>query len=260
MISSEYFIGNWEEDGTSFLFFSKPCPQEVKKILDSQPDLILLDNYHMAYEQWLGERFAAFNAGGFFVAPPWEDAVTIGDEPKIILDPGLVFGTGTHPTTRDCLSALEFVRGIESIQSTVDLGTGTGLLALAAAQLGCKNILAVDRNFLAAKTALNNVRLNALEKTIHVICGAAEDWIHYPAELIIANIHYEVIQKLIHSDGFFRKRWFILSGLLRSEAKNIQQLLSRYPIKIEKSWENGGVWHTICGKVIRNKNKRKPFV
>ena len=143
MISSGYFIGNWEEDGTSFLFFSKPCPQEVKEILVSQPDLTLLDNYHMAYEQWLGERFAAFNAGGFFIAPPWEDAGTIGGEIKIILDPGLVFGTGTHPTTRDCLSALEFVWGIESIQSTVDLGTGTGLLALAAAQLGCKNILAV---------------------------------------------------------------------------------------------------------------------
>jgi ribosomal protein L11 methyltransferase len=243
------FIGNWQEDGFSFLFFSKPHDAAVAGLVTAQPHLTLIDKYHMTYEQWQGGKITPFSAGRFFIAPPWEQQVAPDESIRIVLDPGVVFGTGTHPTTHDCLEALERVFQKAPIHSTVDLGTGTGVLALAAAKLGSKRSLAVDFNCLAAKTAGKNVRLNLLDKRILVIQGRAEDWIHHPADLVIANIHHEVMMNLIDSKGFYNKKWFILSGLLRSQAREVADLLAGQGVTVLKKWEQGGIWHTFLGKV-----------
>jgi ribosomal protein L11 methyltransferase len=178
----------------------------------------------MPYEQWLGEIFTTFEHGKFRVIPPWETPPdkknTSGAKLSILLDPGLVFGTGTHPTTRDCLEALELAACPNPFNTVLDLGTGTGLLALAAARLGCKGVVAVDLNFLAAKTADRNVRLNHLQNRVVTVQGRAED--------MIAS--------------------FILSGLLRSEAKDIVDILARHQVKIIKQWTHEGIWHTFYGE------------
>lgn len=247
------FIGNWEEDEFSFLFFSKPCLEMIENLLRAQPQLTLLDKFNMTYEEWQGGPLVPFKIGNFLIAPPWNNPLskTGGHKKKtrIILDPGVVFGNGIHATTNDCLEAVEMAFGEEKIESALDLGTGTGLLALAASRLGCKKTLALDFNFLAAKTALRNVKLNRLEKRIQVIQGRAEDFIETPADLVMANIHYDVMKHLISSKGFLGKKWFILSGLLRSEARDVSYQLSRYPVEIIKTWERDHVWHTFFGKI-----------
>jgi len=251
-IISDHFIGNWEEDEFSFLFFSRPSHDEVEKILGAQPCLTLIDEYYMTYDQWQGGKIAPFKIGRFRIAPPWQKPTTKFNsclkELPIILDPGVVFGTGTHITTQDCLKALELVFSREKIESVLDLGTGTGLLALAASRLGCKNILAVELNFLAASTALRNVHLNRLENTVLVVQAKAEDFIDSPSDLVIANLHYDVMQHLVNSRGFLKKKWFILSGLLRSQARDLLYELSLNPVRIVKEWEQDGIWHTFLGK------------
>jgi ribosomal protein L11 methyltransferase len=249
-ISRSSFIGNWEEDGFSFLFFSQPAYQEIKLLLSAQPHLTLIDSYHMPYEQWQGSGFAAFNQGCFKIIPPWENGSSARpDKLPIILDPGIVFGTGTHPTTRDCLEAVQLACRVRAPDRVLDLGTGTGLLAIAAARLGCRLNLAVDLNLLAAKTAEKNVRLNGLQKKVAVVQGYAESFIDCPADLLIANIHYGVMQKLICAKGFSTKKRFILSGLLRSEAKQVRIELERLSAKILKSWTHEGIWHTFYGEI-----------
>jgi ribosomal protein L11 methyltransferase len=249
-ISRSGFIGNWEEDGFSFLFFSQPAYQEIKLLLSAQPHLTLIDSYHMPYEQWQGSGFAAFNQGCFKIIPPWENGSSARpDKLPIILDPGIVFGTGTHPTTRDCLEAVQLACRVRAPDRVLDLGTGTGLLAIAAARLGCRLNLAVDLNLLAAKTAEKNVRLNGLQKKVAVVQGYAESFIDCPADLLIANIHYGVMQKLICAKGFSTKKRFILSGLLRSEAKQVRIELERLSAKILKSWTHEGIWHTFYGEI-----------
>ena len=128
-------------------------------------------------------------------------------------------------------------------------GPVTGLLALAAAKLGCDRTLAVDFNFLAARTATRNIRLNRLGKKILAVQGRAEAFIECPADLVIANIHYEVMQHLVAAEGFLRKKYFILSGLLRSQAREIAARLSLQPVTIVQTWERDGIWHTFFGKV-----------
>jgi len=243
------FIGNWEEEGFSFLFFSEPAPDEIEKLLAGNPELILTDEFRMSYEDWHGGKITPFAAGRFFIVPPWENAsVPPMSDLKILLDPGVVFGTGMHPTTRDCLDVITRAYREETVRTVLDLGTGTGLLALAAARLGCSHVIAVDFNFLAVKTAAGNVRLNCLEDKILAVQGRAEDFISYPADLLIANIHYDVMRRLIESEGFLHKKQFVLSGLLRSEARDIESRLSQYPVKIVEKLEYDGVWHTFFGK------------
>jgi ribosomal protein L11 methyltransferase len=247
------FLGNWEEDDFSFLFFSCPSSGEVEKLLQIQPELTLLEHYQMSYEEWLGDSLEPFQAGHFFIHPPWKVSDKNNDVRNemndIILDPGVVFGTGKHTTTRDCLEAIELAFSHGKIESAIDLGTGTGLLAIAAAKMGCKSILAVDLNYLAVKTAVKNIRYNHTEDKILAVRGSAEYFLDNDTDLVIANIHHDVMKSLLSSKGFLGRKFFILSGLLRSQARDINSILSSYQATILKKWEYDGIWHTFLGKV-----------
>jgi ribosomal protein L11 methyltransferase len=101
------------------------------------------------------------------------DDPSLGDgQPHIHITFGNKFGTGTHPTTRLCLSLLEeiFPEG----RSVLDLGTGTGILALCAAHLGAGRVIAIDQDFDACAVARHNVRVNGMDGTIDVINGRLE--------------------------------------------------------------------------------------
>jgi len=71
-IASETFIGNWEEEGFSFLFFSKSAENEVNALIAAHPELRLIDQFCMSYEEWQGTRLSSFRAGSFVIYPPWE--------------------------------------------------------------------------------------------------------------------------------------------------------------------------------------------
>ena len=253
-LKSTTFIGNWEEDNFSFLFFSEPAMDILEDLLSTQPHLTLLDQFQMSYEEWQGEAIKPFRMGRFTIVPPWYHSHSGLNSDTIVLDPGVVFGAGTHPTTRDCLAALELAFSIHPNAVTLDVGTGTGLLAIAAARLGSPKVIAVDLNHLAARTALSNVGYNGLCDQIIVLRADAQKSIDLPSDLMISNIHYDVMKNLIHSKGFLNNRQFILSGLLRSQARNITDQLTQYPVKIIQRWSHEGIWHTFYGEVIQRIN------
>lgn len=250
----ENFIGNWEEDGFSFLFFSKPALDQVNEIVKNHPELSLLDDFHMNYEEWQGAGTKPLQIGRFLIQPPWmplpEELSLPSDLMPIKLDPGVVFGTGTHATTRDCIAAVSAAMETGIVKTAVDLGTGTGLLALAAARYGCRRCLAVDLNPLASRTASLNVRLNQMDDRILVVQGRADNFIDTPADLLIANIHYEVMRQLVQFDGFFNKKLFVLSGLTFSEATAVRDYLSTMPVKMIQEWSGDGIWHTFLGAIV----------
>jgi ribosomal protein L11 methyltransferase len=248
-ISGAEFIGNWEEDNFSFLFFKSPSREKIEEILLTHPYLTLIDNFQMRYDEWQGEMSFPINIGRFVITTPWTISDNTGNGIKILLDPGVVFGTGTHPTTHDCVEALETAFSCEKIESAVDLGTGTGVLAMVAVFLGAKKVLAADTNYLAVKTARRNFFLNGMEDRVMPVQGLAQDYIDLSADLLISNIHYDVMKTLIGSEGFLNKKCFILSGLLKSEAKDIELLLSKLPVKLVRKWDCNGIWHTFLGLV-----------
>ncbi len=251
-IEGQNFLGHWQEEESAFLFFSAPAAEAVEGILRRQPHLRLVDSTQMAYDQWQGNILASDRIGRFRIIPSWQpperETHVPDDTIPILLDPGLVFGAGTHATTRNCLSALELAAGHGAVATVLDLGTGTGILAVAAALLGSRRIMAVDLNPLAARTAWRNVQLNALEQQVLVLQGRAEEFVDVPADLLVANIHGEVMLRMMDAPGFRRKPRLILSGLMRSEAKEVRRRLSLQGICILEEWVQDGIWHTYLAE------------
>ncbi len=129
------------------------------------------------------------------VVPKWEDYTpTQTDEIPLILDPGQAFGTGTHPTTRLTLGLLENVlRGGEEI---IDVGTGSGVLAIAAMRMGSKHVLATDIDDIAVASAEKNIALNPVTN-IDVIASDLLNGVEAQADLVLANMLPVVLVPLI---------------------------------------------------------------
>lgn len=241
------FLGNWQEGGCSFLFFRQQSDQFVNKFLGQTDNARLVDQYTMTYGQWQGDSVSPVQHGCFQICPPWVDPVCGPGQVAITLDAGVVFGNATHPTTRDCLLAIEAVCNATSVETMLDLGTGTGVLSLCAAVLGVKRIAAVDFTLIAARTAYRNVCLNGLSDCIAVINGRAEDSVSRPADLLVANIHYEVMESIVCSHYFAQYKRFILSGLLKSEGDQIEDFLFSQGARINRRWQTEEGWQTILG-------------
>lgn len=130
------------------------------------------------------------------VVPSWEEyELQQPDERVIRLDPGLAFGTGTHPTTILSLQALEtYIRGDETI---LDVGTGSGVLSIASKALGAKHVHAYDLDDVAVRAAVENIELNEYAKDIIVKANDLLKGVTIEADIVVANILAEIIIPLI---------------------------------------------------------------
>ena len=250
LAGDEDYIGNWEEGGDSFLFFKEPADDTISRLIEQQAQLVLQDRFEMTYEEWQGHIVKPFHSGRLTFVPPWYEDGGTTDGQVIVLDPGVVFGTGRHPTTSDCLTAMQIAFDDHPIGTVLDIGTGTGLLALAADRLGAGAVVAVDLNRLAVETARRNVVANHMERTVIVAQGNAMNFMDIPSDLMVSNIHYAVMRELVAAKGFNNQKHFILSGLLRSQAREIEYQLQRQPVEILRKWERDGTWYTYYGRSI----------
>ena len=128
-------------------------------------------------------------AGGVWLGPPWE-APPAG-EPAVVVDPGRAFGTGSHPTTRLCLELLaEVARG-----SLIDVGCGSGVLAIAGAKLGFGLVIALDDDPIAVQVARANVAANGV--VVDVRLGDATTERLPRADVVVANIGLAVVERVL---------------------------------------------------------------
>ncbi|MBU2451916.1 MAG: 50S ribosomal protein L11 methyltransferase, partial [Proteobacteria bacterium] len=248
---NEDFLGTWVDEQISFLFFSSAADGAVETILEKNQGLSLIEKYEMTGEQWHGDKIEPYYVNDLCIYPPWNKPDSTDETIKgILLDPGVVFGTGRHQTTEDCLYLIHRLCRSQRIQTVLDIGTGTGLLSLGAAALDCKRVMACDFNHLAVKTTLNNIRLNGFEDRVLAFQAKGEEVLSIPCDLLVANIHYDVMQHLIESPFLLEKKWFILSGLLNSEAKKVLASLSKKAVHIVERRCPDGIWNTILGKTM----------
>ncbi|WP_152378858.1 50S ribosomal protein L11 methyltransferase [Paenibacillus brasilensis] len=169
------------------------------------------------------------------IKPTWEDYEPASEDEKIIeLDPGMAFGTGTHPTTSLCLRTLESV--IKGGEEVIDVGTGSGILAIGAVKLGAKHVLALDLDPVAVSSARENTRLNGLEEHITIkesdllsVLNASDPTlgIQLPVKLVVANILAEII--LLFIDDVYKALEpggvYIASGIWKNKEEVVETAL-----------------------------------
>ncbi len=135
----ENFLADWREGDSTFLFFSKPQEGALREFLKDQSHLTWVRTHSMSYKDWQGKDFLnSLSVEKFIFIPPWVSPPEDREGLIIRIDPGVVFGSGRHPTTRDSLLALLWVYNQERPGKVLDLGTGAGILSLAAVSLGAE--------------------------------------------------------------------------------------------------------------------------
>ncbi len=174
------------------------------------------------------------------ISPVWETYEPAEDEVVIRLDPGMAFGTGNHPTTAGALRYLE--RYLEPGDPVIDVGTGSGILAVAAGLLGAGRILALDNDPVAVRVARENLELNGV-RTADVCVSDLLSGITEKARVITANIVADVIIRLLPQarQNMLPGGVFIMSGILDTRWPEVLEACHRHDLKIlsvvqEKDW------------------------
>ncbi len=185
----------------------------------------------VAEEDWVEawkERLNVLRIGRHIVIrPSWRDYAPEPGDIVIQLDPGMAFGTGLHPTTQVCLVALEELMRPEA--AVLDLGTGSGILAIAAAKLGAGRVLAVDRDPVAVKTARGNIMANGVQGVVSVLEGSLEE-VSGNYDLVVVNILAKVIVEMMQEGLATRLHpggRLITAGIIADQASEVVAALER---------------------------------
>ena len=177
-------------------FFSKPHGS-LQSLQEKSPAVgkLTLETKIIPDEDW-GESwkrsYHPLRAGKhLIIKPSWEECDLLPGDHVIELDPGMAFGSGYHDTTRLCLTLME--KYLSPGDSVIDVGTGSGILAIGAALSGAGNVLAIDIDADAVRVARSNVAHHGLENRIHVLQGNLMDQISETCDLCLANIIADII-------------------------------------------------------------------
>lgn len=169
-------------------------------------------------EEWK-KYYKPVEIGNIVVVPSWESYQNTNDRTVVKLDPGMAFGTGTHESTMLCLEAIQ--RYIKPGFDVIDIGTGSGILAIAAKKLGANRVLAVDIDDVAVNVARENAALNNIEieiKQNDLVFGIEEKF-----DIAIANIIADIIIKLARNIKNVLKEYglFISSGIIEDRLDDV---------------------------------------
>jgi ribosomal protein L11 methyltransferase len=185
------------------------------------------------------------------IKPTWQEYKASPEQIVLTIDPKMAFGTGYHETTRLCLKLVE--QHIRSGMSLLDIGTGTGVLAIAAAKLGAKLAVGVDNDEWSFINALENVCLNHVEDRVRIIHGDLSSVGKGEFNIVTANIQRNIIEPLLNEmkNELVENGMMILSGLLLPDKEPIRQRLNALGFEVcEELIENE--WIALVARVAHS--------
>lgn len=209
-------------------------------------------SYREVDEDWIEvwkSKYLPLEIGDrFVIVPTWMEAPTV-ERQVVYIEPGIAFGSGAHPTTRMCLEFLENV--LHSGDRVLDLGCGSGILAIAAASLDAASVLALDTDQQAVATAVSNIAQNGVEDIVQAKLGSLGEALPTgPFNLVLANILSHVLldmlqaelPKLVAPDGHL-----ILSGILENQVDPILARAQKRGLMISEVRSHAD-WRTLLLK------------
>lgn len=181
------------------------------------------------------------------IKPTWETLDSTTDSLVIDIDPGMAFGTGTHPTTVLCAQALE--RYVKQGDLVIDVGCGSGILSIASGLLGAKNVMAYDLDDVAISSTNYNASLNGLETTIHAQQNNLLDGINETVDVIVSNILAEIIVTFVDDawECLNQEGYFITSGIISEKKEMVVSKLKESGFNIISSHEQND-WVVIVAQ------------
>lgn len=192
------------------------------------------------------------------IAPTWDDITPNEADVLIRLDPGMAFGTGYHPTTRLSLALLE--QTVKPAQHVADIGTGSGILAIAAVKLGAKRVDAIELDPTAIPVAKSNFRTNGVTPQVNLFQGDGLKRVQGKYHLIVGNILTKAILPLIpecaqhlHPEGTV-----IFSGILETEREQVREVLEENRFRFvhaEREAEDEITWIGLTAKLASSSGK-----
>ncbi|GHF00328.1 50S ribosomal protein L11 methyltransferase [Thalassotalea profundi] len=204
----------------------KDMQYKLEQLEDKDWEREWMDNFH---PMKFGERL--------WICPSWRD-VPDPEAVNVMLDPGLAFGTGTHPTTALCLTWLD---GLNLKGKTVvDFGCGSGILSLAALKLGAEKVIGIDIDPQALQASLENAKRNGVEERLALYLPAEQPKIK--ADIVVANILAGPLRELapVIIEFVGEKGLLALSGVLENQAKELQiqygQWCDMDEIAVQEEW------------------------
>ena len=215
--------------------------EKLKKTAGFDAGTLIVSRGRVADEAWAESwkrHFHPIHIGRFVICPSWENYEAQPDEIVIDMDPGMAFGTGWHETTRLCL---DMIARLYQGGRALDVGTGSGILALALGKLGARDVLAVDIDQGAVKAARENVEKNGLASAIELRRGDLTQGIRGLFDFACANILADAIimlapalRPLMAAGGLF-----VASGIVKDRAQDVEDALIQGGWRMRERTEEG---------------------
>jgi ribosomal protein L11 methyltransferase len=223
----EGYLGLWPEPPFYYLFADRQVLSQVTEWVLAQSGWTLRDTYRLDYEQWQQITLEPCRVGSFTIQR--EDGTDSGGAAGdvIRLRPGLVFGTGLHPTTQACLQLIDDSRNEFRAAKVIDLGTGTGVLAIACARLGASLVLAADCNPMAVRETSVNIRLNEVQGVVQAMVALGLGAFAPGADWLLMNLEYPVLFQILQEEAWTRYPAVLLSGFMPSQWEYLRRFIPR---------------------------------
>ncbi len=243
----DVLVHAWFEPGEGFPDLLSSLQLRLDAMRAEHPEwgLLNLDTRSARDEDWANvwkKYYKPFRAGRHIVVKPsWEEYSPRPEDKIIEMDPGMAFGSGTHETTGMCISLLEDT--LQGGENVIDVGTGSGILAIAAALCGAGKVLAVDIDPDAVRVASENVAMNRVQDRVSVQQGDLLTRVNTVCDLCVANIISDIIISFaeplkahIRPDGLF-----LCSGIVQQRGNEVRTALEKAGYQVLRE-EHRGEW------------------
>lgn len=227
----------------------------IKERLDAEQIDYGIKIADCAAEDWVNNWKQYFHpmpiGNKLLIRPTWEDEYDAGDRKVLHIEPGLAFGTGSHPTTKLCLETLE--KYIDDNSTVLDIGCGSGILSIAALLLGAQSAFGVDIDSLAVKTAIANAAENGFDNSkFNIVQGNLSDKVTGKFNVVVANIVADIIiefnrnvAEFLTDDGVY-----ITGGIIESREDEVLYSFAQNGFEVKERFEEKG-WLVFVVKKVK---------
>ncbi len=195
------------------------------------------------------KHYRPIELGKVVVCPAWIERQIQPDQVEVLIDSNMAFGTGEHETTS---MVIELMQGyIQSAKTVIDVGTGSGILGIAAAKLGAEKVVMTDIDYVAVKSATHNCELNGVANKCEVALNNLLDDKNVQGELVLANITADVLLILSNTitDNVTKNGVMVMSGIIKSRENEVIDRYSSLGFELEKR-VNKGEWVAIAMRKV----------